>query len=725
MEYNYVVSQLPQVDSHSLSCPVCHKSVSSHSCTLKCCVCELMYHLHCLPNVTKSDSIYINRDRNYWTCVNCNKDLFPFNHFDDDSDFQRVIAENTFFNLNNVLVGLENLVFDPFDINDLEDNWPLFDNDPDVHFYNEYLSKYKCNYVVEDSFNKLCSEHSVMSDHFSIFHLNIRSMTKNLHNLLDYLNNLDMKFAIICMSETWLNDNNRDLHSLNSYTHISQCRLNRIGGGVSIFLKDTIAHSRRIDLDVNNSHIESLFIEIPKELVSHKQNVIVGVIYRPPNTEVDVFNNHLTTILSTIKSENKIAYISGDFNINLLNVESHIQSSEFMEIMYSFSYLPLINKPTRVKETSATLIDNIFCNSFNDYSYIQGICVTDITDHFPIFCIALDNAILEKRTFEFRRQYNEKNIEKFCVNLESTDWTTVMSDTDCQSSYSKFHDIFLGLYDCCFPLRRVELKYRNRKPYLTEGLKKSIKVKNKLYKRSLKMKTLYSKKNYLEYKHKLCSLLRKLEREYYDTLFTQFKSNLKKSWSLIKGVINKKTTKCTQVKFNINGLLTSDGKEIVNAFNNYYTNIGSSLASHIPTSSKNPVDYITKNVVHSLFLRPVDNCEVQNIILALKDSSAGWDNISSKIMKRCNNLIILQLTHLFNLSLQQGVFPDQLKIAKVVPLFKGGDSMLISNYRPVSILPLFSKVLEKIVYSRVIEFVNQNEILYKYQFGFRENYRSY
>ena len=223
-----------------------------------------------------------------------------------------------------------------------------------------------------------------------------------------------------------------------------------------------------------------------------------------------------------------------------------------------------------------------------------------------------------------------------------------MSDTDCQSSYSKFHDIFLGLYDRCFPLRRVELKYRNRKPYLTEGLKKSIKVKNKLYKRSLKMKTLYSKKIYLEYKHKLCSLLRKLEREYYDTLFTQFKSNLKKSWSLIKGVINKKTTKCTQVKFNINGLLTSDGKEIVNAFNNYYTNIGSSLASHIPTSSKNPVDYITKNVVHSLFLRPVDNCEVQNIILALKDSSAGWDNISSKIMKRCNNLIILQLTHLLS-----------------------------------------------------------------------------
>ena len=90
----------------------------------------------------------------------------------------------------------------------------------------------------------------------------------------------------------------------------------------------------------------------------------------------------------------------------------------------------------------------------------------------------------------------------------------------------------------------------------------------------------------------------------------------------------------------------------------------------------------------------------QRIIADLKDSSTGWDGISAKIVKRSSRLFIDQLTHLFNLSLEQGTFPNHLKIAKVIPLFKSGDNTLISNYRPVSLLPLFSKILEKIVVNR-------------------------
>ena len=114
--------------------------------------------------------------------------------------------------------------------------------------------------------------------------------------------------------------------------------------------------------------------------------------------------------------------------------------------------------------------------------------------------------------------------------------------------------------------------------------------------------------------------------------------------------------------------------------------------------------------------------EVKLIIGNLKDGSSGWDEISSRIVKTTYDSFLLPLTHVMNISIQKGVFPNEMKIAKVIPLFKSGDSMIMSNYRPVSVLPLFSKILERLMYTRLITFINENGLLYKYQFGFRESH---
>ena len=103
----------------------------------------------------------------------------------------------------------------------------------------------------------------------------------------------------------------------------------------------------------------------------------------------------------------------------------------------------------------------------------------------------------------------------------------------------------------------------------------------------------------------------------------------------------------------------------------------------------------------------------------MKDSSSGWDCISSSVVKKTSDSIISPLVHVFNLSIKKGVFPSELKIARVVPLYKSGDPLSFSNYRPVSILPLFSKILERLMYERLLSFVNENKLLYSYQFGFR------
>ena len=124
------------------------------------------------------------------------------------------------------------------------------------------------------------------------------------------------------------------------------------------------------------------------------QGVIVGSVYCPPNTNIGVFNSHMSDILVIIKRERKAAYITGDFNINPLNADSHIPSSEFLELMYSNLFLPIINRPTRVTHSTATIIDHIYCNNIKDCDIYQGILYTDISDHFPVFCISLCSIVL-------------------------------------------------------------------------------------------------------------------------------------------------------------------------------------------------------------------------------------------------------------------------------------------------------------------------------------------
>ena len=169
----------------------------------------------------------------------------------------------------------------------------------------------------------------------------------------------------------------------------------------------------------------------------------------------------------------------------------------------------------------------------------------------------------------------------------------------------------------------------------------------------------------------------------------------------------------------INEKVSTNSNDISNAFNSFFTNIGPSLASKIPSDNRNPSIFMKHEVAQNMVLDGVVSNEVIKIITTLKDGSAGWDDISARIVKCTFDSFITPLTHVLNMSITKGVFPDELKIARVVPLFKSGDPMLFSNYRPVSVLPIFSKILERLMYNRLLKFINDNKILYLYQFGFR------
>ena len=131
--------------------------------------------------------------------------------------------------------------------------------------------------------------------------------------------------------------------------------------------------------------------------------------------------------------------------------------------------------------------------------------------------------------------------------------------------------------------------------------------------------------------------------------------------------------------------------------------------------------YITYNA-HQLRIPRIEEPEILNVIAQLKNSAAGHDSLPGSIMKQCEDKYIVPLTHIINVSITKGYFPEEFKLAKVLPIFKSGDDQNIQNYRPISILPLFSKILEKIFANHIMDFLDTNKILYDKQFGFRKSH---
>ena len=205
------------------------------------------------------------------------------------------------------------------------------------------------------------------------------------HYFTNYLVNLDHSFSVIALSETWLKDNNQQLCNIDGYSSEHVVRESRIGGGVSLFINNDIEYTLLKNVCITDSNMESLFIEIDNKSINKKNNAIVGVLYRPSDTDIKKFNDHLAHILTQIKGKSKSVYLLGDYNINLLSYETHTETHEFMDMLCSFSFVPNITKPTRITTHSATLIDNILCNNMTSNNNIfAGLLYTDISEHFKV-----------------------------------------------------------------------------------------------------------------------------------------------------------------------------------------------------------------------------------------------------------------------------------------------------------------------------------------------------
>ena len=223
------------------------------------------------------------------------------------------------------------------------------------------------------------------------------------------------------------------------------------------------------------------------------------------------------------------------------------------------------------------------------------------------------------------------------------------------------------------------------------------------------------------YRNRLKSLLKIAEKTYYSDLFMKCRRDLNKTWKNIKMILHGSTTSKLPMEFTYNNNSVSGTKNITETFNQYFLNIGVKLADKIQPSMINYDTFLPGVLKNSLYLYPTDASEVISVCNMLKNkSSFGHDEIVSWIAKTSIDTVAEPLAEIINCSLETGRVPDELKIAKVIPVYKAGAKNEFSNYRPISILPFFSKIFEKIVYTRLINYLNKEDILTPSQYGFRK-----
>ena len=389
--------------------------------------------------------------------------------------------------------------------------------------------------------------------------------------------------------------------------------------------------------------------------------------------------------------------------------------------MWGFNYFPVITLPAKINEnnhlTKYSLIDQIWSNFTSGREHISGVIDYLITDHLPIFYSFHTKFKCKIRFTKFRLITNER-IQNFIDNINRVNFN-LFEIGDPDQAFDTFYDTLFNEYNLCFPDKRKRVKANLiNEPWVTRDLKRCIKKKFQMY--NLLKRGLITRSRFNMYKNTLAWLMGKMKNNYYINKFKHSKNDQKVTWKNINAMLNRNK------KQMVNEITSDDGeklngKDMVTCFNNYFCNIASNLVRSLPQGVNqnilNPIDVNPMSCV----LHPTNEVEVFCILKNMKDKGSNLYCIRPSLLLKVSNIIIPLLVYLYNLCLIKGIYPNKLKTARVVPIFKNGKTAILSNYRPISNLSAINKVFEKLTYERIMSFVSKYKIIKDTQFGFRKN----
>ncbi len=533
----------------------------------------------------------------------------------------------------------------------------------------------------------------------------------------------EMGLHILALNETKLDPSYSK--QLTTVAGFQQQRLDRTcnGGGVAIYIRDSIKYKIRDDVPIDNLELICIEVQPPRA-----KSFLVVAWYRPPGDPVGSYDK-LEKVISFLDKKDKEIILLGDTNCDLSqhSAEQPIDNnSKHMINLYDlFSFTQLIGEPTRVTHTTSTLIDHIATTDARNIVK-SGVVEISMSDHFMVYCVRkFEGAVKKDHKIISTRSMKNFNEDRFLSEVAGICWENIFSRTDdINVLVYDWTTLFSCLINKHAPIRhiRVSEKYC---PWINAELKQLIRTRDRIKKAAVRQKSQLLMNSYRQLRNKVNKLNISLKKQYFSEKILLHEGNMKESWRTINQLLNKrsKTTNIDQLNDNCNNI--TDKKELSETMNNFFCSVGKDLAEKIP-ATPNPLisgDIQLNSQNKKFHFQSVGVRDIREAISKLKTLKGfGNDTISSYFLKLAMPFIENSLVFLFNTSLETSLFPDCWKIARVTPIFKDGDRADKSNYRPISILPVISRLFEKIVFNQLYQYLNGSGFLCQNQSGFREFY---
>ena len=684
-------------------CGSCNKSINKGQSITECAKCCSATHTKCLKKNSKFKTM---NDKLY--CENC-IDSIPkiYNPF-------RNINGSSMSNTNQI--DLDNDIDRHYETN-LED---VFEE------LNEASSILECCKSLKSTseLERLVELKGVSCMNFSTLFQNVDGNRSNFDNFAAHINKIKHKFSVIGLAETNTEPANKDMFCLDGYTSFYQDKnpTKSKGTGVALYINNALSAKVESGLSQRSDNLESLFV---KFCINDEEHT-VGVVYNPPSGDKAKFISELEDIVKKCSPKN--LQIIGDFNFNLHNSTADI-TKKFEDVILTNGLFPLISISTHAKPgCEKSCIDNIFTSTISTI-LSTGTIELGISHHHSIFQLSeivhgKEQKVATKQYYDF----SNSKTEQFLENIEAE-----FKDCGHRINLQQFATIYDQKIDEFFKLDSPKTTKRNRKnnPWITEGLIISISHKEVLYAEWDETRSkncpdgdqnIYQK--YSDYRRSLKHTITAAKEKFYGKKFKQYKGNFKKTWEIINDIRGKRKSSCKS-NFIIDNEKVSNRRVIANEFNKYFISLASTLndtySEGLDIRPVTPFNEFLKNSNDSsIFLEDCSISEIVDVINGLENNKAS--DIPINIIKKSASIIAPVLVETFNHCMKLGIFPESLKIGKITPIFKKGNPQLLDNYRPVSIIPIFAKIFEKVIYSRLYSFLTAMNVIYDKQFGFRKNH---
>ena len=542
----------------------------------------------------------------------------------------------------------------------------------------------------------------------SLCHVNIRSLRGDKTKLDHIACGLGSDYDIITVSETWLNSScsSASLQLSGFQTPFRKDRANDLGyGGVLVWTSIKVAAKRRPDLEL--PQLEALWLEIR----SHNNKFLLCTIYRPPNDGIDFWNNFGLTLELAKETNITNIIISGDLNAD----PASIQGGKLKAFLDSHHLVAHVKTPTRITETSSTILDQFMTNIPNFVKNVRVEAPVSYNDHCTIGMDLLFRIDKSKAYKRHMWDFKNSNFDNFRAGLSTINFDRIFESDNVDDVCRQLSSSILKVAKETILNKMVTVR-PNDKPWFNGLLRRLLRIKNRSHKKAKLHNTAQYWAKFRQDRNSYINNLKQAKKAFeenkYQVLVEEGKSNNKKWWTILKSLLGQ-TNDSSFPPMCYDDRVIVDDKGKADAFNEYFSKASLLDDSNAELPDFQPLTNMSLEVIQVTTEDVLDQLRELNISKAY-----GPDEISPRFLKEGKDILAKPLAQLYNLSLQQQKFPAMLKQANVLPIHKKDMRDQCGNYRPVSLLSANSKIFEKIVFKYVFNYFRDNLMISTWQSGF-------